>query len=121
MQKMVRVELKDGLGFPSGFVSPADYVCVMYYKLPEDWLNGDQLLADKKEAMLEAMYGRTWRMGNDDGSRYVVFSFDERVLSSQEEQERAWLQNNPKDKDFKYWYYHLSENGIFKSVKQDEF
>jgi hypothetical protein len=121
MQRTVRVELKDGLGFPSGFVSPASYTCVIYYRLPDGWVNGEKLFDDKRETMLENMYGKSWRMGNDDGSYYVVFSFDERVLSSQEEEARAWLQNNPQDKDFKYWYYHISEGKTFTDVKQAEF
>jgi hypothetical protein len=121
MQRTVRVELKDGLGFPSGFVSPASYTCVLYYRLPEAWLNGEKLFDDKREAMLENMYGKTWRMGNEDGSYYAVFSFIEGVLSAEEEAARAWLENNPQDKDFKYWYYHVSENGAFTDVKRDEF
>src|SRR4051812_7722758 len=111
MQKTVRVELKDGLGFPSGFVSQASYTCVLYYRLPESWLNGEKLLDDRREAMLENMYGKTWRMGNEDGSYYAVFSFTERVLSAAEEAERAWLGIDPQDKECKYWYYHVSENG----------
>ena len=121
MQKIVRVELQDGLGFPSGVVSPASYTCVLYYRLPESWVNSDLLFADKREALLENMYGKTWRMGNEDGSYYVVLAFVERVLSPSEEAACAWLQNNPQDKDFKYWYYHVAEDGTFTDVKQADF
>ena len=59
MAKTVRVVLKDGLGFQSGFISPASYSCVLYYRVPENWLDGDQLRPEKQEAMLENMYGKT--------------------------------------------------------------
>jgi hypothetical protein len=121
MSKTIRVELKDGLGFSSGFVSPASYTCMMYYRLPENWLEGEALLSDKKEAMLEEMYGRRWRLGNDDGSYYAVFSFIEHVLSAQEEGERPWLQHQSTDAGFQYWYYHISEDGQFMKVTRDEF
>jgi hypothetical protein len=121
MEKIVCVELKDGMGFDSGFVSPASYTCMMYYRLPENWLDGEALLSDKKEAMLQEMYGRTWRMGNGDGSYYAVFSFVERVLSAQEEEERPWLQNQSAPAGFRYWYYHISEDGQFTKVTRDEF
>jgi hypothetical protein len=121
MSKTIRVELKDGLGFSSGFVSPASYTCVMYYRLPESWLAGEVLVNDKKEAMLEQMYGRSWRMGNDDGSYYAVFSFVEHVFSVQEEESRVWLQNPSTDAGFQYGYYHVSEDGRFTKVTRDEF
>jgi hypothetical protein len=121
MQKTVRVELKDGLGFPSGFISPASYTCVMYYRLPESWLDGEALFDDRKEAMLEEMYGRSWRMGNEDGSYYAVFSFAAEVLSVEQEEARQWLQHQTGDQGFQYWYYHLSEDGRFSKVTRDEF
>lgn len=121
MQKTVRVELKDGLRLPSGFVAPASYTCLSYYRLPESWLDGETLFNDRKEAMLEEMYGRGWRTGNEDGSCYEVFSFKEQVLSAREEEVRGWRQNQTGDKGFQYWYYHISANGQFRKVTRDEF
>jgi hypothetical protein len=121
MQKTVRVEMTDGLGLPSGFVSPASYTCVIYYRLPEDWLAGQELLPDKREAMLEAMYGSNWRRGNDDGSYFVVYSFVERLLTAEEEEERGWLRHQTGEKDFQYWYYRVSDSGQLSKVTRDEF
>lgn len=122
MEKIVSVELQDGMGFSSSdFISPAAYACKMYYRLPESWLDGEALLSDKREAMLQEMYGKTWRMGNGDGSYYAVFSFAEHVFSPQEEEERAWLQNPSSSPSFRYWYYHISEGGQFTKVTRDEF
>ncbi|MBI3654642.1 MAG: hypothetical protein HY231_26725 [Acidobacteria bacterium] len=121
MAKTVRVELKDGLGFPSGFVSPASYTCVMYYRVPESWVNGDKLFDEKREAMLENMYGNNWRMGNEDGSYYVVFSYAERVLAADEEVAHEWLQHGANDTACKYWYYQVAEDGSFTDVKAQDF
>ncbi len=121
MQKIVRLQLKDGLGFPDGFISPAEYYCVLYYKLPENWLDGEKLLPEKQEACLENMYGKTWRSGNEDGSYYAVLALNARVLSDAEVQERIWLSEDPSSKDFKYWFYHVADDGTFKGVSRDEF
>ena len=121
MSKTVRLQLKDGLGFPSGFISPAEYYCVLYYKLPESWVDGDKLLPEKEEAMLENMYGKTWRFGNDDGSHYVVLELRAKVFSDEETQERPWLAEDPNSRDFKYWFYQVAEDGSFQAVSRDTF
>lgn len=121
MQKTVRVTIKDGLGFPSGFIAPASYTCVLFYKLPESWLAGGNLLPEKIEAMFENMYGKTWRQGNSDGSYYAVLSLEIHVLTPEEEQQRGWLLNQTPDPDFNYWYYHVAEDGQFKATTRDEF
>jgi hypothetical protein len=121
MQKIVRLQLKDGLGFPDDFISPAEYYCVLYYKLPENWLDGEKLLPEKQEACLENMYGKTWRSGNEDGSYYAVLALSARVLSDAEVQERIWLSEDPASKEFKYWFYHVADDGTFKGVSRDEF
>jgi hypothetical protein len=121
MSKTVRVTLKDGLGFQSGFISPASYACVLYYRVPESWLDGDQLLPEKREAMLENMYGKTWRSGNDDGSYYVVMNLEAQVLSAEDEQARGWLQHQSNEPDFKYWYYHITDDGQFQTKTREDF
>ncbi len=120
MEKVVRLQLKDGLGFPSGFISPAEYDCVLYYRLPENWLAGDKLLPEKQEAMLENMYGKTWRSGNEDGSYYAVLELSAKVLSDAETEGRVWL-SDPTSEDFKYWFYQVTDEGAFKSLGRDEF
>jgi len=121
MQKTVRLIIKDGLGFPSGFISPASYTCVLYYRLPESWVAGDTLPSEKVETLLENMYGKTWRQGNSDGSYYAVLSLQGDLLTPEEEQQRGWLQNQSPDPDFQYWYYHVAEDGQFKVTTRDEF
>ncbi|MEW6128186.1 MAG: hypothetical protein AB1757_14185 [Acidobacteriota bacterium] len=121
MVKTVRLQIKDGLGLPSGFISPATYDCVLYYTVPEDWLSDGKVTPEKQEAMLENMYGKTWRQGNSDGSYYAVLALDAKILSDEEMQNRIWLSEDPNDRNFKYWFYQVSETGEFKGVKREEF
>ena len=121
MSKTVRVQLKDGLGFPTGFISPAEYRCVMYHKVPESWVDGDGLHPEKQEACLENMYGKTWRSGNEDGSYYAVLEIHAKVLSDAEAEARIWLNEDPEDKNFKYWFYHVGDDGAFKGVAREDF
>jgi hypothetical protein len=121
MSKIIRVEIKDGLMFPSGFIAPADYTCVLYLRVPEAWLEGDALLASSQESILERLYGKTWREGNEDGSRYHVFSLTMALLSRQEVADRPWLQHQTGDRRHQYWYYHVSGDGQFENSEQAHF
>jgi hypothetical protein len=124
MSKIVRVELNDGLLLASGFIAPASYTCILYLRVPDGWLSGSALLPAKKEAVLENLYGKTWRQGNEDGSRYVVLDNRETLLSAQEEAARVWLQHDPADRDYQYWFYHVIDDNSgsqFQSQKQAQF
>ncbi len=97
----------------------ASIVCIQYLKVPVRWLAGDDLLESKKEAVLENFYGQHWRRGNEDGSAYIVHSFKTDVLRAEETHTRVWLQKD--DRATRYWYYHVTEDGHFKSVERDTF
>jgi hypothetical protein len=47
MSQAIRVIIKDGLGFTSGFISQASYSCVLYLRVPDDWLQDGLLRRDK--------------------------------------------------------------------------
>ena len=97
----------------------ASIVCIQYLKIPVRWLAGDDLLESKKEAVLENFYGQGWRRGNEDGSAYVVHRFKTNVLRAEETRERVWLQPQENDPAARYWYYHVTEDGHFKSVERE--
>ena len=120
MSQAIRVILKDGLGFPAG-INPARYSCVIYLRVPDNWLQDGKLLPAKAEAILENMYGKTWRSGNDDGSYYAVLSFEVAPLSATEEEQRIWMERKEKNPDFRYWLYHVSDAGEFTKVDADNF
>lgn len=106
--------------FPSGFVSPASNSCVIFCRVPARWVEGGSLKDGKLESVFEQLYGKTWRSGNDDGSRYVVLSAEAAVLTPAEEQAAPWrgLKN---DRETSYWFYHVSEAEEFRQVKPADF
>ena len=121
MSRVVRIELRDALAFPaSGVVSPAPYVCVVFARVPESWLDGDTLPADRVETFLGQMYGKAWRNGNDDGSQYVVLDLRLAVLASHEERQRPWLGADSADGIHKFWFWRVAADGRIEGVKPAE-
>jgi hypothetical protein len=126
--RILMLLLSDGLRLPSGFVAQSPYRCLAYCEVPGDWLDGDtpesdelwlqgpSLRPDKLEGLFEAMYGKTWRGGNSDGSQYVVEVGGARLLNPLREGERPWEQDDPDDKRFRYFYFAAERDGQFKSV-----
>jgi hypothetical protein len=121
MSQIVRLEILDGLQFPSGFLAQADYTCLLYLRLPASWLGGDALLPEKEELVLENLYGQRWRQGNEDGSRYVVIRMATRTLDDQSVAARVWQQDPRGSSSFQYWYYHVSEDGQFVGTTPEQF
>ncbi len=126
--RVLMVMLGDGLRLPSGFVAESPYRCLVYCRVPGDWLEGDapetdelwlkgvSLRPDKVERLFEGMYGKTWRGGNSDGSQYVVEVGGTRLLNPLREAERPWEQDNPNDERLRYFYFAAAPDGQFKSV-----
>jgi hypothetical protein len=130
--RVLMVMLGDGLCLPSGFVAESPYRCLVYCKVPGDWLEGDtseaddlwlkgvSLRPDKVERLFEGMYGKTWRGGNSDGSQYVVEVGGTRLLNPLREAERPWEQDNLNDERLRYFYFAAQRDGQFKSVSPAE-
>jgi hypothetical protein len=130
--RIIMVMLSDGLRLPSGFVAASAYRCLVYCKVPADWLEGDiansdelwlkevSLRPDKVERLFEGMYGKTWRGGNSDGSQYVVEVGGARLLNPLREAERPWEQDDPDDKRLRYFYFAAERDGQFKPVSPAE-
>jgi hypothetical protein len=89
--------ITDTMGFWDDFLG--DYVAnpnrsktfTDWYRLPEDWLHDGVLIPERRQALLRHMYGPSWRLGNGDGSKYVVLNMEEHLLSEAEVAERPWL------------------------------
>ncbi|HJR08558.1 MAG TPA: hypothetical protein VJ842_14965 [Pyrinomonadaceae bacterium] len=130
--RILMVLLSDGLRLPSGFVAESPYRCLVYCKVPGEWLEGDtpesdelwlkgvSLRPDKFEGLFEGLYGRTWRGGNSDGSQYVVEVGGARLLNPLREGERPWEQDDLNDKRFRYFYFAAERDGQFKPVTPSE-
>lgn len=119
MTKVVQITLRDGLAFPDGFIAPSPYACILYCRVPTEWLDGDVLHEDRLEAIYEAMYGPTWREGNDDGSHYVVRSLKMQVLSAQEEESAPWRAVSNTN-EVQYWFYDATNGAEVRSVNATE-
>lgn len=126
MSHILLMIVADGLMMPSGMVAPASYRCLIYCKVPADWLEGEipestelwlkgvELKPDKLESFFESFYGTNWRMGNSDGSRYVVRAYSSRLLNPASKNEKPWEYDDPKSTQFKYFYFVVDADGSFK-------
>jgi hypothetical protein len=117
---VAQITLKDGLRFQSGFTAPASYTCIIFCRVPPDWLDGEQLKQAKLEAVFEKLYGQHWLEGNEDGSQYAVLSVASRVLSAKEEQTAAW-RGVSNDGASHYWFYDASATGELREMQASEF
>lgn len=132
MSRVLMLMLKDGLQTASGFLAEADYYCLIYCRVPDEWvigeipessemwLKGFSLAEDKLEKVFQMLYGATWREGNSDGSQYVVLSVGTRLLNPQE-MERPWQLDDLTNKQFHYFYFIADPDGKFRSVSREKF
>jgi hypothetical protein len=62
-----------------------------WFALPDTALDEkDNVVPQFREPILQAIYGKTWRSGNPDGSKYIVLHIQPNIPTPQEEQERPW-------------------------------
>lgn len=66
------VQIRDGLGFPSGFVHASDETQHLFCRVPSEWIEGEQLKPAYLEKIYAQFYGADWRAGNSDGSSYQI-------------------------------------------------
>ena len=97
MDRRIKLTVTDALGFYDDYLG--DYTFnpnytptnTYFYKVPNDWIEDDQLKVEKIEMLFAHLYGPTWRMGNADGSRYIIVSHEAHVLN-EEEKKQEWLE-----------------------------
>lgn len=114
------VIVKDGLMLPSGFVAPSSYTCNFFCRVPADWVEGEQIKTDYLEKIYQRVYGETWRLGNSDGSRYIVQDSYSKVFDQETVKNTKWSGTVNDDKNH-FWFYLVTENGEVKSVTAEEF
>ncbi len=117
LDTVVRVSFQDGLSFPSGVIAPAAYRCVVFCRVPADWVPTGTFDKDVFEAVFEMLYGDRWRHGNVDGSRYVVRDIRSEQLAAGK---RDWLAaiDSPTQR---HWYAHAMADGGFGKVEGAKF
>jgi hypothetical protein len=55
-----------------------------WYRLPNDWVVHDTLMPQRREFLLQHLYGENWRAGNADGFRYRPLNIEEHFLKGEE-------------------------------------
>lgn len=112
--------IQDGLEFASGFVSEASYLMHIFCRVPENWIEDEKLSVDAREKIYQFLYGANWRMGNEDGSRYVVLDGSSSVLDEATVKNTRWTEKQNTD-DTHYRFYLVGADGTLSSVKAEEF
>lgn len=100
----MRIELHDALAV-GGSLSPASYNLLIYVRVPDSWLDGEQINTRGKAAVLARLYGPDWESGNSDGSRYAVLEYGCRPLTRAEEEDGGWRKTEHS------WYYRVNSSG----------
>jgi len=95
--KYLRLTITDTMGFWDDYLGdfvfdPANSKTFStWYRVPDDWLQDGVLVPERRERLFEYLYGTEWRLGNGDGSKYVVLKVEEHGLSDIEVAQRAWV------------------------------
>ena len=116
--RYLRLTITDTLSFwddeLSGYIhDPANsQTFTSWYRVPDEWLENGTLVPSRREHLLAHLYGSNWRLGNDDGSKYVVLTLDEHELSDAERAQRLW--SSTKDT-----CYVVSDDGTIERVSDD--
>lgn len=98
----LKLTITDTMGFWEDFLG--DYIpnpnhgktFTDWYRIPDDWVRDGNLIPEKREALLRHLYGESWRLGNGDGSKYVILKIDEQVFTNDEVTARPWLAGREK-------------------------
>ena len=86
-----------------------------WFALPDAALDDkDNVVPQFREPILQAIYGKTWRRGNPDGSKYIVLHIQPAVPTAQEAKDRPW-------KTDRFTCIAIGENGDSESVEPDRF
>lgn len=95
MEVRLQVTIQDTLGFYDDYLgdyafNPQNTATNTYWlKVPADWLANGAVLAAKWELFLQYLYGTTWRLGNEDGSKYIIISQKAEIWTSEAQ---PWLE-----------------------------
>ena len=130
MEMVFAVVIDDALAFPSGNVAPSAKRVIVYCRVPHTmaegdwepfneprWPAGKALTPSAQERLFTALYGQNWRLGNEDGSRYVVQQVEMRAHRP----DVAWEPpaNAGSDATFSRHYFYVDSQGEFQPCKPE--
>jgi hypothetical protein len=96
--KYLRITITDVMGFWDDYQDGYDYnpdqarSFTSWCRLPNAWVANGELKPKQREAIYRYWYGENWRLGNGDGSQFIVLQTDQHELSPEEVKQRAWEQ-----------------------------
>ncbi|WFE24945.1 hypothetical protein O7623_16055 [Solwaraspora sp. WMMD791] len=90
-----RLQITDTLGVwvegTHAFDPAAGITRTFWYRLPTEWVVNGAILQQRREMLVDRLYGPGWRNGNPDGSRYIILRVREKVLTDGEAAGKPWL------------------------------
>ncbi|ROO51672.1 hypothetical protein EDC02_6557 [Micromonospora sp. Llam0] len=90
-----RLKITDTLGVrvegAHAFNPLAGITRTFWYRLPTDWVVDGAVPRQRREMLVDRLYGPGWRAGNPDGSRYIILGVQEKLLSDGEAAGKPWL------------------------------
>jgi hypothetical protein len=131
MSRVIQVAIRDGLKpdmwDESGFIRESGYTMLFWCAIPDDWCSSDSIREEKKSLLLnrilDGLYSTSvagdWRMGNKDGSLFVVLSQEVNLLSDVEIAAQPW---KAEKEGFRNWScYVVNEGGQMQHVECQDF
>lgn len=90
-----RLKITDTLGVwvegAHAFDPIARITRTFWYRLPAEWVVDGAIPVQRREMLVDRLYGPDWRNGNPDGSRYIILGVQEKLLSDGEAADKPWL------------------------------
>jgi hypothetical protein len=114
------VQIKDGLGFPSGFVKASDETQSLFCRVPSDWTEGEQLKPAYLEKIYAQLYGANWRAGNSDGSSYQILDSYTKIFSPETVKTTNFSGTVNQDKH-QFYFYLGDKYDHLRKVTAEEF
>ena len=118
--KTLIVQIKDGLGFPSGFVKTSEDMMHLFFRVPFDWLSDEQLKPEYLEKIYAKFYGANWRSGNSDGSHYKILDSYTKIFDAETLKTTKFAGTINQDKN-QFFFYVGDQSGAIKKVTSEEF
>lgn len=118
--KTLIVQIKDGLGFPSGFVKAAEDTMHLFCRVPPNWVDGEQLKPAYLEKIYAQFYGANWRMGNSDGSHYKILDSYTKIFTPETVKTTKFGGTVNQDKH-QFFFYIADKYDAIRKVTAEEF
>jgi GYF domain 2 len=109
---IVKFTLKSGL-LINRQLSSFTPIDVVYFKLPAETISRDNFRKRYIEEFYELWFGKNWREGNEDDSRYEILSENIEILSLEELAKADWREPDTR--------VYLIKNEIIEKVELSEF